>query len=170
MKVIRLLERYFIVSVFLAMVALFALNVVARELGGSLASQFAWIEEAVRTMNVFLVFVSLGLALEKGRHVGIDTLRNAMPQFAEATVKKLIDITGLCFSLYMAYLAVLLVQFVLKTGQRSPTLDIPMGWIYMAPVIGFLLLALRYGLSLFNVIDRWHVVEDLALEDGEASK
>ena len=40
----------------------------------------------------------------------------------------------------------------------------------MAPVIGFLLLALRYGLSLFNVIDRWHVVEDLALEDGEASK
>ena len=40
-----------------------------------MASSFVWIEEAVRIMNLFLVFLAIGLALEYGRHVGIHTWR-----------------------------------------------------------------------------------------------
>ena len=58
-------------------------------------------------------------------------------------------------------------EAVLRTGQRSPTLDIPMGWIYAAPVIGFALLALRYGLSFFGVIDRFAAAEDPSAQSGE---
>ena len=50
-------------------------------------------------------------------------------------------------------------RFVLNTGQSSPTLGVPIGLVYLAPVIGFLLLALRYGLSLFGVIDRFAAQE-----------
>ncbi len=155
LSLLRRFERVFLVTVFLAMVALFFLNVVTREIGGTLASQFAWIEEAVRLMNIFLVFVALGIALERGRHVGIDTVRDMMPDRYRIPVLKLIDITGFLFASYMAYLGWNLIVFVLRTGQRSPTLDIPMGWIYAAPVIGFALLALRYALSFFGVIDRF---------------
>jgi TRAP-type C4-dicarboxylate transport system permease small subunit len=137
------------------MVALFFFNVVAREIGGTFASQFAWIEEAVRLMNIFLVFLGLGLALERGRHVGIDTLRNALPPKFKIPLLKFIDFCGFCFSLYLSWLAYSLVKFVLSTGQRSPTLDIPMGWIYMAPVVGFLFLGLRFSLSFFGIIDRF---------------
>ena len=155
MLILRRLERAFLVTTFLLMVALFSINVITREIGGTFASNFAWIEEAVRLMNIFLVFGALGLALERGRHVGINTLRQAMPQLAQAAARRITDLVGCGFSLYMAYLAFQLMQFVLRSGQKSPTLDIPMGWIYIAPVIGFLLLALRYGLSLFSLIDRW---------------
>ena len=48
-----------------------------------------------------------------------------------------------------------LALFVFNTGQRSPTLNLPMGWIYLAPTIGFVLLALRYLLSFLGVIDRF---------------
>ncbi|NRB18466.1 MAG: TRAP transporter small permease [Rhodobacteraceae bacterium] len=152
---IRLVERAFLVTLFLAMVILFFGNVVAREIGGTFASKFAWIEEAVRFMNVFLVFIALGLALEKGRHVGIDTLRDHLPAKLRSVLLKVIDGVGFLFSIYLSWLGIGLVKFVLMTGQRSPTLDFPVGWVYSAPVIGFGLLALRFALSFFGIIDRF---------------
>lgn len=167
MQYLRRVERVFLVSVFLSMVALFTLNVVAREFGGTFASQFAWVDEAVRLMNIFLVFGALGLALERGRHVGIDTIREALPHTAKLTLRKIIDAVGCIFSAYMAYLAYQLVVFVLGTGQTSPTLDVPIGWLYMAPVVGFGLLSLRYFLSLVSAIDRFDIEEK---EETPASK
>ncbi len=158
MKIVQLLrgiERAAIVAIFLLMVFLFFMNVLVREFAGSLASDFAWVEEAVRLLNLFLVFGALGLALEGGRHVSVDSLRNALDEKKRRQLLRLIDLIGLTFSLYVALLAYRLVLFVFSTGQRSPTLNIEMGWIYMAPMIGFLLLALRYGLSFFGVLNRF---------------
>jgi len=72
---------------------------------------------------------------------------------------------GFVFAVYLAVLGWRLVDFVLMTGQRSPTLDIPMGWIYVAPVIGFAALALRYALSLVGAFDRFSSHGE---EDGHA--
>lgn len=163
---IRLIERTFLVAIFLTMVVLFFGNVVAREIGGTFASNFAWIEEAVRFMNVFLVFIALGLALEQGRHVGIDTLRDKLPDGIRKTILRMIDAIGFLFSIYLAWLGTILVDFVLSTGQRSPTLNIPIGWVYLAPVIGFGLLALRFGLSFVGLIDRFN--QQNAIVDGDA--
>ncbi len=155
MKYIRLAERTTLVTLFLTMTALFFFSVVAREIGGTFASKFAWIEEAVRLMNTALVFLALGLALERGRHVGIDTLRDRLPPVIRRPLLKLIDAVGCMFCLYLAWLGYGLASFVISTGQRSPTLDIQIGYVYIAPVAGFALLALRYALSFCGLIDRF---------------
>lgn len=167
MTLLRRAERVFVVSVFLTMVALFALNVVGREIGGAVANNLTWIEEAVRLLNIFLVFGALGLALERGRHVGIDTLRRRLPATAQRAAERIIDAAGCLATLYLAWLALGLTRFVLRTGQRSPTLDLPMGWIYAAPVAGFCLLSLRYALSFFGVIDRFSAAPGAAKADGD---
>lgn len=118
----------------------------------------------VRLMNLFLVFGALGLALERGRHVGIDTFRDKMPALVRSILLKTIDLVGVCFSTYLVYQSYGLVKFVLMTGQTSPTLDVPMGWIYMAPVIGFSLLALRFALSFLGITDRFPAFTDDARE------
>jgi len=159
LRYIRLAERIFLVTIFLAMVALFFGNILARELGGTFASKFAWVEEVVRFMNVFLVFLALGMALEQGRHVGINTFRDRFPNRIRKNVLKLIDATGFFVSLYLSWLGIHLAIFVLNSGQRSPTLNLPIGWIYLAPVIGFALLALRFGLSFWNIINRFEIQE-----------
>lgn len=155
LKILRTAERVTLVTLFVMMVALFFLNVVAREIGGTFASQFSWIEEAVRLMNIFLVFGALGLALERGKHVGIDSFRKKFPAHIQKPLLKVIDLVGFCFSVYLIYQGYKLATFVLATGQKSPTLDISMGWLYAAPVIGFSLLALRFALSFCGIVDRF---------------
>lgn len=155
LSLLRSAERLILVAVFLLMVALFFGNVAVRELAPSVASDFVWTEEAVRLLNLFLVFLALGLALERGRHVGVHTWRDSIAGRLRLPVRKIIDAVGLAFSLYLAWLGWTMTLFVLGTGQRSPTLDVEVGWLYLAPTIGFLLLALRYLLSLVGAIDRF---------------
>lgn len=151
---LRALERYALVGIFLTMVGLFVLGILVRELGGTLASQFAWVDEAVRILNLFLVFGALGLALERGRHVSIDLLHEYLPEAPLRGLRRLIDLMGLLFCGYLMVLALRMVSFVWHSGQRSPTLDIPMAIVYVAPLLGFALLALRYGLSLVGRLNR----------------
>ncbi|WP_339776299.1 TRAP transporter small permease [uncultured Thalassospira sp.] len=171
LKVLRATERMFLVTIFLLMVGLFTLGVVVREVAPQYSSDFSWIEEAVQMLNLFLVFCALGLALERKRHVGVTTFRDALSQKKRKFVFALIDLTGLLFSIYTTKLGIEMVQYVFASDQRSPTLNIQMGWIYLAPTIGFALLGLRYGLSLFGVIDRFTPDKpnnDAAIEKGTA--
>ena len=72
---------------------------------------------------------------------------------------KFIDLVGFCFSVYLVTLGYRMLIFILATGQRSPTLDVQMGWLYAAPLVGFGLLGLRFALSFFGVIDRFTTAE-----------
>ncbi|MCL7466651.1 TRAP transporter small permease [Phaeovulum sp. NW3] len=155
LNALRFAERSFIVVAFLLMVFLYFGSVITREIGGDVATSFAWVEEAVRVLNLFMVFFGLGLALERGRHVGIRNLRAKLPPKVCQGLLRVTDLIGLLFSGYIAWIGIEMVTFVLNSGQRSPTLGIPMGYIYLAPTVGFVLLALRYGLSLVGLIDRF---------------
>ena len=157
LSALRIVERVAVVAIFLTMVVLYFVNVLSRQVGGTFATNFAWVEEAVRLMSLFLVFLAIGLALERGRHVGVHTWRDRIAGSTGVPVRRLIDAVGLIFSLYLAWLGYRMSAFVWSTGQTSPALNVPVFWIYLAPMAGFLLLALRYALSLFGVIDRFSV-------------
>lgn len=147
------------VVIFLVMVALFFLNVISRQMGALLASNFGWIEETVRIMSLFLVFWTLGLALERGRQVAVSSWRDKIASSTGLPIRKIIDVVGLAFCVYLVWLSWQMTSFVYSTGQKSPTLNIPIFWIYLAPTIGFASLGLRFGLSLFGVIDRFGAQE-----------
>ena len=74
MQYLRRIERFVIVALFLGMVVLFFGNIVVREVFSAFASRMAWTEEAVRRMNTVMVFLSLGLTLEAGRHIAVGDL------------------------------------------------------------------------------------------------
>lgn len=154
LNAMRSLERGVIVLIFLVMAILFSFSVLIRVMPGNFASSFAWIEEAVGMMNIYLVFLTLGLALEKGRHVSISTVRDSINDNIRKKIYKTIDLIGLLFCFYLGVLSVQLTSFVHSTGQLSPTLGVSMSLIYVAPIIGFSLMGLRYFLSLIGVLDR----------------
>lgn len=148
---VQLVERIAVRSIFVAMVALYAFNVGVREIAPQYASSFAWIEELARYMMVWGVFLCLGVTFDRGRHIAMTTVLDAMPARVKRTIRFVTDFLGLLVFGYFGYLAVQLTLFVKQTGQISPTLGLAVYPLYIAPALGFFLLAFRYGLEMFGV-------------------
>jgi C4-dicarboxylate transporter DctQ subunit len=148
LDLLRRLESGVIAALMLLMAAAYSFNVAVRELAAAHAARFAWIEEACLFALAWVVFLGLGLALERGRHIAMTSLLERLAPRTRRPIKLAIDLAGLAFSLYIAWLALDITLFVLKSGQASPTLDVSMAWLYAAMPVGFVLLALRYALEL----------------------
>jgi C4-dicarboxylate transporter DctQ subunit len=163
MNGIRLAERALLVVVMLAMSALYGLNVAVRELAPSLASSFAWIEEATLFALAWLVFVGLGLALERRRHIAMTALLDRFPGAAARAVEAAINLTGAVVSGFLAKISFDLAAFIYNSGQISPTLGVSMLGLYAPLPLGFALLTLRYALELVRVQDRF-LIRDVISE------
>lgn len=144
----------------LGMSLLYTLNVLVRDLASDYASRFAWIDELCLFGLAWVVFLGLGLTLERGRHLGMTALLQGLAPRLRRGVKLVIDVTGLAFSLYIAHIGFTVTLLVLQSGQVSPTLGVSMSWLYGPMPLGFALMALRYALELFGVSDRHRVHVD----------
>lgn len=151
------LERFMIVFFTISMIGLYGFNVFVREITPQYASSFAWIDEASRLLMVWVVFLSIGLAFDKGRHIAMTTFINQLKNIYFVYIGKIIDFSGFIFSSYCIWLAFNITVFVFNTGQISPTLNMPMYILYVAPTIGFTLLSIRYFLSLINFNNRFNI-------------
>jgi C4-dicarboxylate transporter, DctQ subunit len=160
MRALRGVEGVVLGAIMLAMSFAYAFNVAVRELVPTLAPQFAWIEELCLFGLVWMIFLGLALGLEGGRHIGMRMVLTRMPPMRQRAAKIVINLCGLIFSAYLAKIGVDITIFVANSGQRSPTLDISMSWLYVVMPIGFGLLALRYLLELVTAADRFAVKLD----------
>jgi C4-dicarboxylate transporter DctQ subunit len=162
LEILRRLERAVVAALMILMSLAFALNVGVRELLPSQAARFSWIEEACLYALSWLVFLGLGLALERGRQIAMTSLLERISARPRRALRFIIDLTGLAFSLYVAKLSFDIALLVARSGQTSPTLDMSTAWLYAAMPVGFALLALRYALELFDPLGR------LAARDASA--
>jgi len=154
LAMLRRLEGFLLGTLMLAMSFVYAVNVLIREIAASYASRFAWIDEACLFGLAWMVFLGMGLALERGRQIAMTSLLHKFAPVRRRGGKFLIDLTGLLFSLYIAQICFEVTLLVLKSGQVSPTLNVSMSWLYGPMPAGFLLLALRYALELIGAADR----------------
>jgi len=147
---LRRLESAVVAALMLLMALAYSLNVAVRELAPAQAARFAWIEEACLFALAWVVFLGLGVALERGRQIAMTSLLERLAPRTRRPIKLVIDLSGLAFSLYIAKLALDITLFVMRSGQASPTLDVSMAWLYGAMPVGFVLLGLRYALEVFQ--------------------
>jgi TRAP-type C4-dicarboxylate transport system permease small subunit len=151
--VLGIAERYGAAAILAVMTFLYGFNVLVRALLPSYASDLAWIDEAARYMMIWVVFLGAGITLEVGRQVSVDLLRGRLAPRLERLLFALIDVVGFVFCAGAAVFSVQLAHFVMTTGQSSPTLGVPVFFIYIAPAAGFSSMAFRFLLRLFSVRD-----------------
>lgn len=151
---VRRLESFLLAVLMLAMSFAYTFNVLVRELAASHAARFAWIDEACLFGLAWMVFLGLGLALERGRQISMTSILLGFAPRLRRGTKLVIDLVGLAFSLYIAQICYDVTLLVLKSGQSSPTLGVSMSWLYGPMPAGFVLLGLRYALELFGAADR----------------
>ena len=162
LHILRTIERALLGALMLAMSFAYVVNVAARNLVPALAPQLAWIEEATLIALAWVVFLGLGLALERGRHIAMSAFLERIRGPAKAWIIGAINLVGLLFSLYIAKIGMDISVFVYRSGQVSPTLNLSMIWLYGVMPAGFGLLALRYALELAGYSRRFDLAREPA--------
>ncbi|RBW68380.1 TRAP transporter small permease [Bacillus taeanensis] len=141
MKVINWLDKHFeeyiLVILSLLTVVVIFIQVVMRYL---LDSSLVWSEELARYAFIWMVFIGVSYAVKKQRHITVDAFALLFNDKGKIVLAMIGNVFFFSFCLILAYFGY---GVILKVSRLSPALEIPLGWIYAAPVVGLILSAIR---------------------------
>lgn len=106
-----------------------------------------WAEELVRAGMVWGVMIACGLVAASRNHIRVEVLELMLPPRGRRVVVFAANALSLAFCLILLWAGVELIQRTWM--QRSPLLDIPKWWVYLAIPVGAaiesLLMLLTWG-------------------------
>lgn len=111
-----------------------------------------WAEEAARYLTIWGVFVGASLGAKKGAHIGVEAFVTFLPQKLQQYVNIITTIICIVFCCMIAFIGYDYTLRLMKTGQLSPAMRIPVAFAYAAVPIGCALMTIRYFLVLVNQI------------------
>ena len=97
---IEKIEDWLLATIMMGMVALYAGSIVIRELVPAWSRNVAWVDEGTRYLMVWLVFLALGVALQRGRQIAMTSFVDPLPPTARLWIGRAIDLVGLIFCLW----------------------------------------------------------------------
>ncbi len=123
-----------------AMAVLVGLQVAGRFL---FAYSIPWSDELGRFFLVWISFLGVSVAARRTAHPGIDSVVRLLPA---ASVRLAVRLALLLSVLFLAIVVFYGGELVARTwGQRSPTLELRMGWPYLAVPVSALLVLLHWA-------------------------
>lgn len=106
-----------------------------------LHSPLTWSEEAARYMMVWVTYLGAGIAVKKGRHIGVTMFISRIPLSLRGPLLVLAEVIVMVFLILLVYQGVNLL-LTLKT-QISPAMGLPMIIPYFAIPFGCLYMFLH---------------------------
>ncbi len=98
----------------------------------------SWSEELGRYIFVWMSFLGMAVAMHKGSHVALDILVNKLKNVSKKILMVLNNLIVVFFGFILTYSGINLVKLGAK--QTSPTLKIPMQFVYIViPISGIIL-------------------------------
>lgn len=102
-----------------------------------LNNSLTWSEELNRFCYIWSGFISVGYCIRKRIEIRIDMIVNALPH----TLHEIVDIIATVITIILLALFLkggcAILNEVLVSGQTSSSLNLPMKYVYAAPVVGF---------------------------------
>jgi TRAP-type C4-dicarboxylate transport system permease small subunit len=143
LRTIGLLERVTGSALIVVILVLVLIQVAQRYLPGN---GWPWTGEVARLALVWCTFALSGYLMARDRHIEIQIVDLVLPGRALLLVKLMTHVVVAVTCIAMAYACYSLVAG--DIGQRTPAAEIPLAWIYVLPLIGFALTALRAILAI----------------------
>jgi TRAP-type C4-dicarboxylate transport system permease small subunit len=110
----------------------------------------AWTEEIARYLLMSTVFVAIGAAVRRTRHIHVDFLYRLLPALAGRVLSTAVDALRIAF---FAVAVGLTIQMMTRMGSLQMTIiDLPMNLIYGVCAFGFAVAAVR---SVQVAIENW---------------
>jgi len=128
------LSKLFVVATSVVFVVLVVLQVFFRY---AMNDSLVWAEEAIRFLLYLTVMGSLGLVAAADADIRLGGLEAALRPPLRRPLRIGCDLVVLLFCGVFIHASVSLVG--MSWGQRSPVMEISMGWVYCAGIAGFVL-------------------------------
>jgi len=139
------LEEFLLVVFLTAMVLIMGIQVFSRY---ALGMSLSWSEEITRYLFIWSGFISVSFCSKKCLSIKIEQFVATLPRRGKALLKVINHTVELIFFIYMIPFAYSYMMSSVKSGQVSPACGIPMYFIQAAPLVAFILVAIR-------VFQRW---------------
>jgi TRAP-type transport system small permease protein len=104
-----------------------------------LNASLSWSEEVQIFGHIWLVFLAIPIAYQRGAHIQVEAIRNKMAPSLNRGLDILIELLWAGFAVALAYLSFRVAQ--VAALQESPGLEIPMSYPYYGMVVGGVYLA-----------------------------
>lgn len=106
-----------------------------------LADPSSWTEELARYLMIWVGLIGAAYAAGRGLHLAVDILPNRLTGRQARTLRVAIGICTLLFAVVALFGGgARLVWVMLKLGQTSASLELPLGYVYLAvPISGVLI-------------------------------
>ncbi len=113
-----------------------------------------WSEEFCRYCYIWMMFVAFAFSIHLKADLRVDAVVNLLPP----SVKTALDLVSLLICLgitgFLFYHSFGTVAAVIKTGEKSVALHLPMQYVYAASVVGYGCGTLRYVQQLIELLTK----------------
>jgi|MudIll2142460700_1097286.scaffolds.fasta_scaffold34061_2 C4-dicarboxylate transporter DctQ subunit len=133
----------------LVMVFSVFINIVNRVI---VQAQMSWTEEIARYAMIWMTYLTVGIGIRKGAHLGVEMLVSKFRPQVTRAVSLFAHTCSLAFCLVVVFFALEVLQTQRSFGQASAALQIPMWTIYAAVPVGMLLAAIEEMKALVRVV------------------
>lgn len=157
------LEEFLMVIFLMAMTLIMGIQVFSRYI---LGASLSWTEEITRYLFIWSAFLSVSLCTKKCISIKIDQFIKLFPKRGKSLWKVLNLAVEFIFFVYLIPYAYLYLKATVESGQTSPACGIPMYYVQAAPLVSFVLTALRIAQ---RWLGEWKIVlgrEKKPLEEG----
>jgi C4-dicarboxylate transporter, DctQ subunit len=154
-------EKSFLAGAIIVCSLLLFVNVVMRYI---FLLPIYWAEELVRYLMVWMIFIGASQVTLWGGHVAVDIVPRALSKRGNVILAFIVNVICIVFCLVLAYLSLKQMLRVMRAGQISPALEIPMWIAYLSIPAGTMLMLIRF-LQQFWLRIRGKTVETRAVLD-----
>lgn len=141
---LKLMDEHFeeavIVLLMAVMSVLIGLQIFMRYVMGA---SLSWSEELARYFFIWATYLGIAYAVRRDAHIRVTMLTDIMPARGRLVMRILGHLIFGAFAAYVMYQGWMMVEKTFRFGQKSASLGIPMGIVYLAPLTGFGLAVLR---------------------------
>lgn len=110
-----------------------------------LRSSIVWADEYTRYAIIWLTFIGGSAAVRENDHLAVTIILEIVKSSRlKRAIVRFAQIAAILFTSFLTVWGGILTRSVYATGQRSPSLEAPMWYFYLAVPVGGLLMTYRF--------------------------
>ncbi|BDH62649.1 TRAP transporter small permease [Ureibacillus massiliensis] len=106
-------------------------------------NSLSWSEELARFCFVWLVYIGISYGVKRAKHIRVEALLSFLGRKGKYLLNMVSLLLFLVFAVYAVYYGFTIYEVISQSGQKAPSLGIPMSVMYLGMPIGMLLTSIR---------------------------